>query len=609
MNKENESNFFLSFPTNKSTGDISPYKIFVVILLKEYLRKQENDGRKDEDDEVFNNNEKPELPSKNFTPEYRRKFANLFMKLIQISDMSYHDLYSLISTGRYKIDDAHLKAFELSISVLSKQGIEVIFKLSKIMDELITDTSVKTTSPLIHQSSCIGLFFRRILVHLDKMSFQDLMELHKNISDYYGKGYRAIGISQMKSLSIEKIEESTLAKQKWSSKQAEIFILQQCALLENDEVKCLNPKEMQNKVAEIVHTYSHLSSRAFFLSYLNNVRIRDFPNCLEALHRSFDKIVGKQGNNIDNPEFATKSHFQYSLLNLAILHTIFEHNEEAQKCLNECIMMAQETGDKVCLQLAQLWLCLLDKKNFQLSEKNIANKTEKTLVRSVSLNIQSLVKVAAISGYLPSKLFDVLVKSDILNCQHSIMNLIANCIAERAALWTLYGKNEMASLISQQLLNSNLKNMERTHNGEGLCLALCNMSLWLSQQGESAASAVLLKRIKERFQRFPLSKNWMMIEFYTQSIQAIYSEKWSDGFEACDNLYHIDKNLSIQQRAALHLARGNRLITMQLLDTLVQQEDDKIDSLYRIRAMIMQVKYFILILTDFEEYLIFIMYF
>lgn len=593
MNKECESNFFLSYPWNKSTGDISPYKIFVVILLKEYLKKKDSDAKqsdsKDDDDDGFNVEEKADVPSATYNPDYRRKFYITLLKLIQVSDMSYKDLYSILTTGQHKIDAEHLRRFEQSVSVLSKLGIEVLFKLSKIMDELITDTTTKSNVPIIHHNnSVLGLFFRRILVYLEKMSFQDLMELHRSITMYYEKGIRAIGITQVRSCTIEEIEESTLSKQKWSMKQAEIFINQQSTLLENDEVKALNPKELQKKIDEIIEVYTPLSCKAYFLSYLNNIRIRDLPNSLDALHRSFDKSVGKQGT--DNADSASKTHFQYSLLNLAILHTMFEHNDEALSCLNECIMIAQETGDRVCLQLAQLWLCLLDKKNFQLSEKNIANKTEKTLVRSVSLNIQSLVKVAALSGYLPSKLFDVLIKSDILNCQHSIMNLIANCIAERAALWTFYGKHEMASLCSQQLLNSNLKVMDKSHNGEGLCLSLCTVSLWFSKQGEFGASAAILSRAKERFPRFPISKNWLLVEYYVQSIQAIYLEKWSDAAEACDNLYQVcDKNLGILQRAHLNLSRGNRSTTLSLLDILLEQdEDDKMGGLYQIRAMIMQ---------------------
>jgi anaphase-promoting complex subunit 5 len=89
----------------------------------------------------------------------------------------------------------------------------------------------------------------------------------------------------------------------------------------------------------------------------------------------------------------------------------------------------------------------------------------------------------SISGHLPSKLFDVLIKSDILNWQHSMVNLISNCVVERSALWILYGKNEIATLFGQLLLNSNLKTMGKTHVDEGQCLALCNLALWLSLQG------------------------------------------------------------------------------------------------------------------------------
>lgn len=147
--------------------------------------------------------------------------------------------------------------------------------------------------------------------------------------------------------------DSILAKHKWSAKQAELFVQQQNSLLENDEVKALNPKELQKRIDEIVQIYNPLYSKAYFLSYLNNFRVRDLPNCIEALHRSFDKNAVKQGSTAQDS--TTKSNFQYSVLNLAILHTMFDHNTEALKCLKECITMAQENGDRVCLQLAACW--------------------------------------------------------------------------------------------------------------------------------------------------------------------------------------------------------------------------------------------------------------
>ncbi|KAG5681512.1 hypothetical protein PVAND_010938 [Polypedilum vanderplanki] len=579
--KETEVNFFLPLPPSNKNLDISPYKIFVVILLKEYLRKKSDDEELDE-----TSDEKHLVPSSSYPAAYRRQFYMTLLKLSQISDMSFKDLYFFLSSGKYKVMDSHLKGFDTTISLLNKLGIEILFKLSKTMDLLITDTQTRNNSPIIHQSSVVGLYFRRILVYLDKMSFQELMDLQRNIITYYEKGMRALAFSNLQT-PLDITDEVSLMKSKWSSKQAEIFIAQQSSLLENDESKALKPKELQKKIEEIVQTFNPLYSKAYFLSYLNNVRIRDLPNCIEALHRSFDRNIAKTATD-DSQNQTNKSHFQYSLLNLAILHTMFEQNEEALKCLKECIMTAQESGDRVCLQLAQLWLCLLDKKNFQLSEKNIANKTEKTLVRSVSLNIQSLVKVAALSGYLPSKLFDVLIKSDMLNCQHSIVNLISNCIAERAALWTLYGKHEMASLCSQLLLNSNLKIMDKTYNGEGLCQAMCNVAMWHAYQGDFAVSGIILQQLKLKFPRYPVSKNWFLVDNFITSFHAIYNERWSDAAKACDNIYHIDKNLSILQRANINIARGNLYDALSFVDILLDEKNENLESYYRARAMVIQ---------------------
>ncbi|CRK88229.1 CLUMA_CG002010, isoform A [Clunio marinus] len=584
VTKESDTNFFLPLPPGKNFDNLSPYKICVAIILQEFWRKHRD--REVLDMEI---DEKYVVPSVNYPAEYRRKFYMTLLKLIQLPDLSYKDLHIFLTAGKFPLEAWHMEAFQGVMSIVSEVGIEILFKLTKTIDDLITETIVSgANSPCVHQGSVIGLYLRRILLHLEKMPFQDLMNLYQNIITYYEKGIRALEISPATS-NLDDIEDTMMTKHKWSSKQAELFVTQQTSFLENDETKALNPKELQKRIDEIVQIYTPLYSKAYFLSYLNNIRIRDLPNCIEALHRSFDRNAGKHGHNHQDQN-TCKSNFQYSVLNLAVLHTMFDHNTEALKCLKECIMIAQENGDRVCLQLAQLWLCLLDKSNFQLSEKNIANKTEMSLVRSVSLNIQSLVKVAAISGYLPSKLFDVLIKSDILNCQHSMVNLISNCVAERTALWTLYGKYEIASLSSQLLLNSNLKTMERTHNGEGTCQALCTLAMWMAMQGDFLSSSVILSKAKEKFPRFPISRNWMLVNQYVTSQQAIYHEKWSDASIACDHLYHLDPNLSLLQRANMNIARGNRSDALSLLDRLLSQDDEKLEPLLRVRGLVAQAQ-------------------
>lgn len=390
-----EPSFLLPFPPQVNDFDtISPFKITVVLLVKEFLRN----NQKSEDEANSSDEEKFIVPSVNYSAEYRRSFYTLLLKLVQMPDLSYKDLYYLLSQGPNKLSETHLEGFNELMSKATSVGIEVLFKLSKTMEKMITETTTTGSNACIHQSSIIGLVLRRIFISIERMSFQEVMELYKNLCTYHEKGQRAVAISApTKPENLGKIRDFDFSKNKWSSKQAEIFINQQISLLENDETNAMNPKELQKKIEEIARIYNPLHAKTYYLSYLNNLRVRDLPNCIEALHRTFDRNAEKYAQT-SSPESVSKSNFQYSLLNLAILHTLFEHNEEAMKCLKECIMIAQENGDRVCLQLAQLWMCLLDNSHFHLSEKTIWNKTEMTLVRSVSHNIQSLVKVAALSG-------------------------------------------------------------------------------------------------------------------------------------------------------------------------------------------------------------------
>ncbi|XP_038118638.1 anaphase-promoting complex subunit 5 [Culex quinquefasciatus] len=552
--------------TAKTMDQLTPHKLAVVFLIQEYLSLKKL---------------AEENPAVEFTARDRRKFCMLLLKLIQYPDMAYKDLYGLLTSPVYGIHRAHLEEFEKLMKLLKTVGVEVLFDLYNVIDKLITDNASS------YQIGIVGLYFRRVYVTLDKMSFPEFMALYRNSVSYYEKGARAVQISAsafsnsdcfMKP-ETQPVYKDRNATSKWSTKQSELFVAQQSALLQNNEIGALSPKEMQARLNEIIHDHP-LYSQAYFLSYLNSVRVRDFFNATDALHRSFDRSTLHSMTMVqDNKEY------QYSALNLAILHAQFNHNEEALASIKECIMLAQENSDKICLQLAHAWLCLLDSSKSQFSEKNIANKELMTLVHSISLGIQSLVKSSASTGYTPAKLFEVLLKSDILNCQTSMMDLIANGIAERAALWAIYGKNEISSLCSQLLLNSDLKTLGKTYNGEGICQALCSLIIWLAIQGEFNLSLTVLKHTRERFPRYPLSKSWMIADFYISSIQAIFRGEWTDASNACYQLYPLDKHLSLLQRAHLALARLNPKSADQLLRLLL--DDDSLEPLTRVRALIL----------------------
>ncbi|XP_055538251.1 anaphase-promoting complex subunit 5 [Wyeomyia smithii] len=558
--------FWLPKQSSAKMDILTPHKLAVVFLIQEYLSLKK----------VAEDNAQIR-----FTARDRRRFCLLLLKLIQYPDMAYKDLYGLLTSPVYGIHRTHLEEFEKLMKMLKTVGIEVLFDLYNVIDKLISDNGSS------YQIGIVGLYFRRVYITLVKMSFPEFMALYRNSVAYYEKGVRAVQISSSSfsnSESFMKLEAQAVYKDrnsasKWSNKQSELFVAQQSLLLQNNETNALNPKDMQNRLNEIIHDHP-LYSQAYFLSYLNSVRVRDFFNAVDAIHRSFDRSA-----LISMALAQDSKEYQYSALNLAILHAQFNHNDEALASIKECIMLAQENSDKICLQLAHAWLCLLDASKPQFSEKNIANKELITLVHSISLGIQSLVKSSASTGYTPAKLFEVLLKSDILNCQTSMMDLTANGIAERAALWAMYGKNEVSSLCSQLLLNSDLKLLVQTYNGEGICQALCSLVVWLAIQGEFNLALTVLKHTQERFPRYPLSKSWMTADYYITSMQAIFRGEWTDASNACYHLYTLDKHLSLLQRAHLALARLNLKSADQLLRQIL--DDDTIEPLTRVRALLL----------------------
>lgn len=398
---------------------ITPHKIVVVFLVQEYLKvKSEHENL-----DVY--------PSK-----FSKRFCMLLLKLIQFPDMSYKDLHNFLSNPDVGIDPNHLHSFEELMETISTVGLDVLFDLQVFIGKLLTDNLQ------VNQFGVVGFYIRRILLALNKMGFEGISDLYESIIAYYERGIRAMAFSStnegtanfepddsvdcsssmMADISNEARNASkrqlslimppmSATKErnghsKWSVKQADLFIAQQCNLLENNEIYALKPIELQQRLNEIIDDIP-LYTQAHALTYLNSLRVRDFFSSLDSYHRAYDQNSSRDidAASADSNQASTSGQsknanrgLQYSSLNLAILHMKFDHYNETLSNLRECIMLAQEAGDKACLQLAQLWLCLLDKKYVLLCETNVTNQLENTAVHSVSLGVQFVVNVAAISG-------------------------------------------------------------------------------------------------------------------------------------------------------------------------------------------------------------------
>uniref|UniRef100_A0A1A9V5S9 Anaphase-promoting complex subunit 5 n=1 Tax=Glossina austeni TaxID=7395 RepID=A0A1A9V5S9_GLOAU len=569
-------------PRNPSVGLIdtpTPHKVAVLVLVDQYIR-----AKKAAADAGL------EYPA-----HLRRNFCMLLLKLIQYPDMTFSDLYQLLCSSKYKIDDYHLECFEKVIGNVFSMGLETLFDFCEMQN--IEKMFAEQVG--VSQFSIVGLYIRRVGVVLERLSFPEMVALHKNICLYYEKGLRSLTASSRKhnrleSLLIDESDNDTIEEPvldtetvhldrnqhcKWSAKQVELFVNQQCNLLENNELRALTPIEMQSKLNEIIRD-NPLSAQAYFLSYMNQLRLRDIFGALNALHTAFDRspmqIMGQ----------SEQKGFQYFSVNLAVLHASFEHRREALNALKECIMLAQECGDKRCLDLANSWYCLLNSKHIDPFEKCIPDVEDIGMIQSLSLAIQFVVMFGAQCGYLPLDLFQMLLKSDEVNSKNSRPEHVSDSLALRSALWCTYGRHEMSALYSQLLLN-----LKKTwvfgdvSNSESVCKVLSSLALWFHVQGEHQLGVVLLMHARSRFPRYPNAINWMISECHVSIQQAIYRCQWQEASKWCCQLYLLDKNDGTLQRAMVYIAKGYYNEARHILQELQNSAD--LDVLGQVRVLVL----------------------
>ena len=172
-------------------------------------------------------------------------------------------------------------------------------------------------------------------------------------------------------------------------------------------------------------------------------------------------------------------------------------------------MMAQEANDHNCLQHALTWLFRVSKQpnHFLLTQKCVSKSNALGLSYLTSLGIQSLAQIVAISQEIngsPKHVMEIMSKSDILNCQHSLISLILTTYAQKAAFWTMYGRGQLSSTVSQLLMNIDSSDPSR-HNlyvtGEANVIALSNIAKRLSDKGYNKECGLVLEFTKSLFPR------------------------------------------------------------------------------------------------------------
>ncbi|XP_010839648.1 PREDICTED: anaphase-promoting complex subunit 5 isoform X2 [Bison bison bison] len=387
-----------------------------------------------------------------------------------------------------------------------------------------------------------------MILAYSKLSFSQVFKLYTALQQYFQNGEKkTMEDADMELASREECErkmekeeldvsireEEVSCSGPLSQKQAEFFLSQQASLLKNDETKALTPASLQKELNNLLK-FNPDFAEAHYLSYLNNLRVQDVFSSTHSLLHYFDRLILTGAESKSNGEEGYGRSLRYAALNLAALHCRFGHYQQAELALQEAIRIAQESNDHVCLQHCLSWLYVLGQKrsdSYVLLEHSVKKAVHFGLPYLASLGIQSLVQQRAFAGKTANKLMDALKDSDLLHWKHSLSELIDISIAQKTAIWRLYGRSTMALQQAQMLLSMNsLESVNagvQQNNTESFAVALCHLAELHAEQGCFAAASEVLKHLKERFP--PNSQHaqlWMLCDQKIQFDRAMNDGKY-----------------------------------------------------------------------------------
>ncbi|XP_075290847.1 anaphase-promoting complex subunit 5 isoform X1 [Opisthocomus hoazin] len=502
---------------------VTPYKMALLVLLSELGRAGAQLGLLE-----------------------RRRLNRLLLPLLQGPDMP-------LSRLRKAIEEScpHLAS---SVHIRLKLMAEGELKdMEQFFDDL--SDSFTGTEPEVHKTSVVGLFLRHMILAYNKLSFSQVYKLYTALQQYFQNEEKKNGTDEndmeltnaeelegkmeKEELDVPLREEEVSCSGPLSQKQAEYFLSQQASLLKNDETKALTPASLQKELNNLLK-FNPDFAEAHYLSYLNSLRVQDVFSSTHSLLHYFDRLILTGAESKSNGDEGYGRSLRYAALNLAALHCRFGHYQQAELALQEAIRIAQESNDHVCLQHCLSWLYILEQKIFDscvLLEHSVNKSLHFGLPYLASLGIQSLVQQRAFAGKAASKLMDALKDSDLLHWKHSLSELIDISIAQKTAIWRLYGYSTVALQQAQTLLSMNSLEAVNVgvqqNNTESFAVVLCHLAELHAEQGYFAAASEILKHLKERFP--PSSQHAQLWMLFDQKIQ--FERAVNDGrYHTADSL-------------------------------------------------------------------------
>ncbi|GAB1866350.1 Anaphase-promoting complex subunit 5 [Camponotus japonicus] len=513
----------------------------------------------------------------------RRDFCLASLKLIQSADMELTALLNMLYEPEYTLH-RFADQLEVELDILYEKGVDGLLDLFDSLRRLMEPKDHSLSLPVLHKNSVHGLYVRRMLIFFEKLAFDQVVTLYNDFKKYVERKVNNPENSDISEINKQGDSGPHKAKTIWGGRQAELLVAQQAHALQTDEHKALPPIELQALVQDLLKSTPY-NADAHYLSYLNCIRVSDFCGAVDSLYHCFDRLAPLE--NRSTPEDRSRT-FRYAALNLAVLHAQFNHKEIAQYALKEAIKLAQEAGDNVCLQLAHSWVSYLTSEEHKgsLIERSVGKASLLGITHTTGLSLISHAHNYALEAKNPSLVFDILMKSDMLNCQHSMSDLMSITFAEKSALWAYYGKTEMASLCAQLLLLHNTGDKKQhVFNGPPTCQAIVTIANILIELGEYILADIVLTHAKKKFPNSPCNKMWMLSEQLHMFTQLMRQEKWSEAEAIAKSISSLDKLECKLKLAEVCLAKGDFPKGLEYINVIMKNADAT--SLYIIRAILL----------------------
>lgn len=412
-------------------------------------------------------------------------------------------------------------------------GVNMIFTKISSLEKYFTETEDAENSK-IQKNSVAGMFFRKLILAINTLDFTSQVQFSRKVEDYVNgvqhddepEGSQSVyddtctsmvdiyprrsaansrtTDSEPKELSSPEEVEST---DFWAGDEslvygrdkARAFLRDQGQKLKDNPAAALPPKELHREILQILRSSPDMAE-AYYLSFMNNLFFGEYVSAIGNCHKHFllkRDIAGKK--------------FRYALLNLAMIHKRFGHENQAELALRESIDLSQQAGDHECLQQALVWLCRTNQEDISLSVKNsVVQSWQQHLWLLLSLGLQTLSKLGVLTGRSPSTCFEILGGKHLKHSDSPA--ILMNYGISAAILWISFGFHQNARLHCEMVLHICHSKITLRHNdwvvvNENVILAFVFCSRYAIQDYDYKTADKLLEIASSLVPSFSELKN------------------------------------------------------------------------------------------------------